>query len=216
MLNKRMTVIVYKITNQQTNKSYIGWTSQHLTARWHQHKKLALKNQDNRPFYNAIRKYGVDCWITEVLEAVPNKVAAKQKEIEYIDLFESYDYGYNATRGGDGNNDIKMSAESNLARSEALKGRPKNYDRMAGKTHSAETRAKISQAHIGMRKPWVKWTQEQIIKRAMTRRSLTLEQYNKIHELRKTGLVISKIAEQVKVTPDVVKKWLNKSWNLTK
>jgi group I intron endonuclease len=211
MLNKCMTAIVYKITNQITNKSYIGWTGQPLEARWFQHQKLAEKNLDNRPFYNAIRKYGTDCWTTEVLITVKDKSVAKQKEIEYIQLFESYNHGYNATRGGDGNNDMKMSPESNQARSAALKGRPKNYIRMAGKKQSEESRKKISEAHKGMKKPWVKWTQEQITKRAMTRRSLTLEQYNKIHELRKTGLVISKIAEQVKATPDVVKKWLNKS-----
>jgi group I intron endonuclease len=210
-----MTAIIYKITNQLTNKSYIGWTSQSFDARWHQHKKLAQKNQDNRPFYNAIRKYGIDCWTQEILEEVNDKNLAKQKEIEYIKLFESYDKGYNATRGGDGNNDIKMSAESNLARSLALKGKPKNYVRAAGKKQSAESRKKISDAHKGMKKPWVKWTQEQIVKRAMTRRALTEQQYNQIHELRKTGLRICDIAKQVNTSSDLVKKWLNKSWNLS-
>lgn len=210
-----MPALVYKITNQLTNKSYIGWTSQTLDSRWLQHKKLAQKNQDNRPFYNAIRKYGVDCWITEILAITEDKTVAKQKEIEYIQLFESYDHGYNATRGGDGNNDIKMSPESNQARSKALKGRPKNYDRMAGKTHSAETKAKISKAHKGMKKPWLKPTREQIIKTAMKRRALTEQQYNQIHLLRKQGLRICDIAKQVDTSSDLVKKWLNKSWNLS-
>jgi DNA invertase Pin-like site-specific DNA recombinase len=65
-----------------------------------------------------------------------------------------------------------------------------------------------------MKKPWVKWTQEQIIKRAMTRRALTEQQYNQIHELRKTGLRICDIAKQVNTSSDLVKKWLKKSWNL--
>jgi group I intron endonuclease len=215
MLNKRMTVIVYKITNQVTNKSYIGWTSQILDNRWLQHKKLAQKNLDNRPFYNAIRKYGTDCWTTEVLATTEDKTVAKQKEIEYIQLFESYDNGYNATRGGDGNNDIKMSEESNRARSKALKGLPKNYIRMAGKKQSEESRKKISEAHKGMKKPWVKWTKEQIAKRSFGRRALTEQQYNQIHELRKTGLRICDIAKQVNISSDLVKKWLNKSWNLS-
>ena len=209
-----MSAIVYKITNQLTNKSYIGWTSQSLDNRWLQHKKLAKKNLDNRPFYNAIRKYGTDCWTTEVLITTEDKTVAKQKEIDYIELFESYNHGYNATRGGDGNNDIKMSSESNQARSRALKGLPKNYDRMAGKTHSEETKAKMSQAHKGMKKPWIKWNREQVIKSAMTRRALTEQQYNQIHELRKTGLRICDIAKQVNTSSDLVKKWLNKSWNL--
>jgi group I intron endonuclease len=65
-------VIIYKITNQLTSKCYIGWTSQRLEQRWDQHKKLAQKNIDNRPFYNAIRKYGTDVWNLEVVEILPN------------------------------------------------------------------------------------------------------------------------------------------------
>lgn len=210
-----MTAIVYKITNQLNNKSYIGWTSQTLDSRWLQHKKLAEKNLDNRPFYNAIRKYGVDCWTTEVLATTEDKTVAKRKEIEYIQLFESYDHGYNATRGGDGNNDIKMSPESNQARSEALKGRPKNYIRMAGKKQSEESRKKISEAHKGMKKPWVKWSKEQIAKRSFSRRALTEQQYNQIHLLRNQGLRIRDIAKQVNTSSDLVKKWLNKSWDLS-
>jgi group I intron endonuclease len=215
MLNKCMTAIIYKITNQITNKSYIGWTGQPLETRWVQHQKLALKDQDNRPFYNAIRKYGTDCWTTEVLATTEDKTVAKQKEIEYIQLFESYDHGYNATRGGDGNNDIKMSEESNQSRSKALKGRPKNYIRMAGKKQSEESRKKISEAHKGMKKPWVKWSKEQIAKRSFGRRALTEQQYNQIHLLKNQGLRICDIAKQVETTPDLVKKWLNKSWNLS-
>jgi group I intron endonuclease len=213
MLNKSMTVSIYKITNQQTNKSYIGWTSQPIVKRWTEHKTLALKNKDNRPFYNAIRKYGTDCWNIELLEQVSTKDIGKQKEIEYIELYQTYNAGYNATRGGDGNNDIKMSAESNRARSIALKGKSKNYDRMTGKKHTEESRKKISESHLGMKKPWVKWTPEQVKKRAMPRRSLTEEQYNEIHRLRATGNTIKSIAEMIGANPDVVKVWLKKPWN---
>ena len=208
-----MASSVYRITNQITNKSYIGWTSQSIEVRWKQHKKAADKNKDNRPFYNALRKYGHACWIVELLEQVSTGKIAKEKEIEYIDYYKTYDFGYNATRGGDGNNGIQMSAESNSARSIALKGKSKNYDRMAGKKHTIESRKKISEAHTGMKKPWVKWTPEQIKKRAMTRRSLTEDQYNKIHLLRNEGHTIKFIADVVDANPDVVKVWLKKTWN---
>ena len=208
-----MTVSIYKITNQQTNKSYIGWTAQPIVKRWTEHKKLALKNKDNRPFYNAIRKYGIDCWNVELLEEVATKEIGKQKEIEYIQLYQTYDIGYNATRGGDGNNNIKMSEESNRARSIALKGKSKNYNRMAGKKHTNESRKKISEAHMGMKKPWVKWTPEQVKKRSFARRSLTEQQYKDIHRLRAEGNTIKSIAEIVGANPDVVKVWLKKPWN---
>lgn len=212
MLNKSMTVSVYKITNHLTNKSYIGWTSQPIEVRWQQHKKLADKNKDNRPFYNAIRKYGHDCWKVDLLEQVSTKGLAKAKEIEYIDYYRTYEIGYNATRGGDGNNGIQMSDESNRARSIALKDKPKNYDRMAGKKHTEESKKKISEAHVGMKKPWVKWTPEQIKKRSMPRRSLTEQQYKTIHNMRNDGHTIRVIAETVGSTPDVVKVWLKKTW----
>ena len=210
-----MPSLIYKITNQRNNKSYIGWTSQPLTDRWCQHKKLANKNKDNRPFYNALRKYGTDCWTIEIVELVEDKNQAKQKEIEYIELYQTYSTGYNATRGGDGNNDIKMSAESNRARSIALKGKAKNYDRMAGKKHTEESRKKISEAHKGMKKPWLKPTRDQIIKSALSRRSLTKEQFDNIHRLRSQGNTIRTISEQTNISTDLVKKWLKKSWILS-
>lgn len=210
-----MPSLVYKITNQHNNKSYIGWTSQPLANRWSQHKKLAQKNQDNRPFYNALRKHGTECWTIEIIESVEDKSQAKQKEIEYIELYQTYSTGYNATRGGDGNNDIKMSAESNQARSIALKGKAKNYNRMAGKKHTEESRKKISLAHKGMKKPWLKPTRDQIIKSALSRRSLTKEQFDNIHQLRSQGNTIRTISEQTNISTDLVKKWLKKSWILS-
>jgi group I intron endonuclease len=205
---------LYKITNLQNNKSYIGWTGRTVEDRWQQHQKDALTHRDNRKFYNAIRKYGVASWKVETLVEVATIDEAKQKEIELIERYDSYYQGYNATKGGDGNNGIIMSEESNLARSRALKGRPKNYVRMAGKKHSEETKKKISMAHKGMKKPWLRPIKEQISKSAMSRRSLTKEQYDQIHLLRSQGLIIRVIADQIGSNPDMVKKWLKKEWAL--
>jgi len=205
---------LYKITNLNNDKCYIGWTGRTVEDRWVRHMKDALTHRDNRKFYNAIRKYGVDSWNVETLMEVSTIDEAKQKEIELIEKYDSYNKGYNATKGGDGNNGIIMSAESNLARSIALKGKPKNYVRMKGKKLSEETKAKISAAHRGMKKPWVKPTKEQITKRAMTRRGLTKEQFDQMHLLRSQGLLIRVIAEQIGSNSDMVKKWLKKEWAL--
>ena len=66
---------------------------------------------------------------------------------------------------------------------------------------------------MGMKKPWVKWTPEQVKKRSFSRRSLTEQQYNDIHRLRTQGHTIKSIAETVGANPDVVKVWLKKPWN---
>jgi group I intron endonuclease len=205
---------LYKITNLINNKCYVGWTGKTVEDRWQRHQKDALTHRDNRKFYNAIRKYGASSWTVETLMEVTSINEAKQKEIELIEKYNSYSQGYNATKGGDGNNGIIMSEESNLARSRALKGRSKNYDRMKGKKHSEETKTKISMAHQGMKKPWVKPTKEQIIKSAMTRRGLTKEQFDQMHLLRSQGLTIRVIAEKIGSNPDMVKKWLKKEWTL--
>lgn len=205
---------LYKITNLKNNKCYIGWTGRTVLDRWQRHKDDALKYRDNRKFYNAIRKYGTDCWQVETLLEVSSIEEAKIKEIELIEQFDSYQQGYNATKGGDGNNGIIMSKESNLARSLALKGKPKTYDRMKGKTHTQESKDRIAESHTGMKKPWVKWTKEQISKRSMTRRGLTKDQYDQMHVLRSQGLSISVISEKIQSNPSMVKKWLKKDWVL--
>jgi group I intron endonuclease len=205
---------LYKITNLENDKCYIGWTGRTVTYRWQRHQDDALKHRDNRKFYNAIRKHGLDCWQVETLLEVASVEEAKSKEIELIEKFDSYRQGYNATKGGDGNNGIVMSEESNMARSIAQKGIPKNYDRMKGKKHSEESKAKISMAHQGMKKPWVKPSREQIVKSALSRRSLSKDQYDQIYRLRSQGHSIRNIAIAVGTTNDLVKKWLHKEWSL--
>lgn len=209
--------VVYKITNTITNKSYIGWTSKNTDARWNEHTQTAARNKDNRKFYNAIRKYGTDVWETETICETESNEEAKVKEIFYIELFESYTKGYNSTKGGDGNNGIVMSKDSNIARSNALRGKkkdPSTIEKFKQRKQTEQTKKAISEAHIGMKKPWVKWTNEQIAKRAMTRRSLSYEQYVEIKRLRDTGLTIKSISSLTGITCDLVKKWLKKEWVL--
>lgn len=207
---------LYKITNTITGKSYIGYTSKTSQKRFTEHLNDAIKyNRDkNRKFYNAIRKYGKDCWQVEILKENLSVLEAKEKEIELIQFYNTYNEGYNATRGGDGNNGIVMSEESNIKRSNALKGISKECDRMLGKTHSQESKNKISKSHKGMSKPWVKWNEEQITKRAMTRRKISKEQYEKIHKLLSLRFSLKEISQKVNLSYDMTKKWSRRSWNV--
>ena len=203
---------VYKIQNIVNNKSYIGWTSKTVDFRWGEHKKDALKFRDNRKFYNAIRKYGTNSWNVTTLCEVENKEEALKKEIEFIVFYDSYNNGYNSTLGGDGNNGIIMSEESNLKRSKKLKGVKKPIGFNIGRKHSDKTINKISESHIGKKKPWVKWSDEQIKKRGLTRRSLNKEQYDLMCKLRTDGLITKEIAKIIGISNDIVKKWIHKSW----
>lgn len=146
--------LVYKITNKLNNKSYIGWTGKDLNLRWEEHTYDALRKKDNRKFYNAIRKYGIDVWNVKILKENLNIEEAKNQEIRYIELFDSYHNGYNSTKGGDGNNGIIMSEKSNQARSLALKGKKKNYDRMKNKKLSQKVNLNNHMVKKWLSKSW--------------------------------------------------------------
>lgn len=93
---------IYKITNLVNGKEYIGQTSLSIQERFKQHIHDANKGYYNhRPLYNAFNKYGIENFIIEELEEC-NTEEVNQKEIEYINKFDTYSNGYNATLGGEG------------------------------------------------------------------------------------------------------------------
>lgn len=92
---------VYRHTSTISNKSYIGYTVSGIMKRWYSH--IRDVNQGSKThFCNAIRKYGKKSWIHEVLYKTDNKEDAQQKEIELIEKYDTFNSGYNLTKGGDG------------------------------------------------------------------------------------------------------------------
>lgn len=91
---------IYKITNDINDKIYVGQTSGTLEERFKQHKKK-MNSEDRKtyPLYNAMRKYGVEHFAIEALEETDN---LQEREQYWIKYFDSYNNGYNATHGGDG------------------------------------------------------------------------------------------------------------------
>lgn len=94
---------IYKITNLINQKSYIG-QSIDIENRLKNHKKHAFTSNTkdkeyNKPLYCAIRKYGVDNFSYEILEEC-TIVELNNKEIFYIELYDTYNKGYNCNRGG--------------------------------------------------------------------------------------------------------------------
>jgi group I intron endonuclease len=94
-------MIIYKITNKINDKSYIGQTIQNLNKRWKNHCYDALKKLDKFKFYNAIRKYGKDCWSLEIIEEVDNEVLLNEREYYWIAYYDTFKNGYNSTSGGE-------------------------------------------------------------------------------------------------------------------
>ena len=127
---------IYKVTNNINKKIYIGQTIQDENIRWNHHIREALNGSDTK-FHRALRKYGKDGFIWEVIEEVDND-KLNEREIYWISYYNSYKQGYNSTTGGDlpPRNDIEIIClETNIVYpSCAEAGRQTNIN----KVHIAE------------------------------------------------------------------------------
>ena len=90
---------IYKITNQNNDMCYIG-QSVDVSTRWKQHAKcgLGIDTPAGNKLYKAMMEDGIDSFSWELLEACPRE-QLNEKEKKYIEIYQSYDYGYNNTKG---------------------------------------------------------------------------------------------------------------------
>lgn len=149
-----MPFVIYCCTNRVNGKRYVGQTRQTQATRWAQHVSDALRGVDTR-FYRAIRKYGREGFVREVLESVASLEAANEAEQKWIRFFQSTDpqFGYNLDEGG---NVRGVSPETRAKQSEAQKKRfsqPGAKEKLAastrGRSLSPEHKAKLSAVRIG-------------------------------------------------------------------
>lgn len=90
---------IYKITNKVNQKFYIGRRS---TDKQPDHDLYF--GSGGKHFKNAIKKYGKENFTKEIIELCPNFEVLCEREIYYIDYFESYreEIGYNKIRVSEG------------------------------------------------------------------------------------------------------------------
>lgn len=96
---------IYKITNKINGKIYVG-QSIDIDRRWKEHRWDCVN--PNVTDYNskknrALRKYGVDNFIFEVLEETDEE-DLNQREIFWITTLDTVNNGYNLSNGGHGPN----------------------------------------------------------------------------------------------------------------
>jgi group I intron endonuclease len=92
---------IYKITNRINNKSYIGYSS-NVERRLAQHKNYIKNNKKVGKFINALRKYGTDYFSSIIIYQSKCKNDILEKEIYFINLYNSIEEGYNTAVGGEG------------------------------------------------------------------------------------------------------------------
>ncbi len=88
---------IYKITNIQNNKIYIGQTIRPVEQRFHRHINDALNNILDTHFARAIRKYGKENFIIETIDTANSQEELNQKEQYWIRFYDSVNNGYNET-----------------------------------------------------------------------------------------------------------------------
>ena len=87
---------IYKITNIQNNKVYIGQTIRPIEKRFQRHLNDALNNIIDTHFARAIRKYGKENFLIEEIDSATTQEELDEKEVYWINFFDSVNSGYNS------------------------------------------------------------------------------------------------------------------------
>lgn len=93
---------IYVITNDVNGKQYVGKTDCTIEYRFKEHISDSKKRAcEKRPLYNAMNKYGIEHFHIAELEECLSECASEREQF-WVDKLDTYNNGYNATRGGDG------------------------------------------------------------------------------------------------------------------
>lgn len=139
---------IYRITNTQNNKVYIGQTN-NPSLRWSQHKSNAKYDRGQQVITRALTKYGVDVFEFEVIATCQT-----QDDVDFVEeqIIQEYDSrnpekGYNVDIGGN----TSPRTPGILAKiSAALKEHYRhNQHFLKGKTLSEEWKENMSKAAMG-------------------------------------------------------------------
>lgn len=125
--------VIYRVTNQINGNFYIGQTKMRLGSRWSKHKQDA-RNGKGWVLASAIRKYGCEAFVVDVLEEQEDKDALNQAEIRLIAAMKPE---YNSCAGGGG-----VGSPSKEVRQKLSAAR-------LGKKISEVTRQRMSQSQKG-------------------------------------------------------------------
>lgn len=135
-------MIIYKIQNKINNKIYIGQTVRTLEERIKEHKR-----NKNCVMYKAFKKYGFENFDIKQIDEAKTIEELNEKEIYYINLYDSKNNGYNMCDGGGNTKGYKHTEKSKKKMSQNHGKYYKEKNSFYGKHHSEETKEK-------MRKKW--------------------------------------------------------------
>ena len=88
---------IYKITNLENGKIYIGQTIRPIEQRFKRHLNDALNHVKDTHFCRAICKYGKDAFKIEEIDVAESQEELSKKEQYWIQFYDSVNKGYNET-----------------------------------------------------------------------------------------------------------------------
>jgi len=94
-------MIIYLVTNKINGNKYVGLTSYPLRIRKTKHKN-EVKKGSQCPFHRALRNYGWKAFKWEEIDNAMFYEDLQEKEKFWIEKYDTYRNGYNATIGGEG------------------------------------------------------------------------------------------------------------------
>lgn len=105
---KNQAMVIYKVTNLINNKVYIGQTTRTFNERYSGKgvgaERILYSERSNGHLINSMCKYGVENFKVEIVEQCNTEEELNEREIYYINLYDSTNYkkGYNFCQGGNG------------------------------------------------------------------------------------------------------------------
>lgn len=151
---------VYLVTNTVNGKRYVGKTKWSLSRRWKIHLRDAATGL-GYALHRAIRKYGREAFLVEVVAEYDTEAEALGAEMRWIEHYETIgERGYNMCRGGRGTLGYRHTDEARAKQSAFAKsvGRvpsalalQRSADLRRGQPRSEETKARQAVAQSARR-----------------------------------------------------------------
>lgn len=222
---------IYIIKNKINNKVYIG-QSVNIKARWYAHCNSG-KNLDRQDSYTQIHqamyKYGVENFYYEILEECSIE-QLDEREIYYIQKYDSYNNGYNMTLGGEGNKyetngrailtlpqveEIRLMYDARIPFREAYQRYKGIISKRGFKKvwHYETWLGVLPEVYTDENMKWHATVAKSFadgnisLGKNNTERACSDEEIQKMRELRAQGLSYEKIANQVNRSMSVVRKY---------
>lgn len=107
--------VIYSITNQVTNKQYVGLDSCWPRRRNYHLSMLRRGKHYNRMLQNSFTKHGESSFVFRVLEQVEPGADIATREQHWIQVLDTYTKGYNMSLGGEGTNSHRSRHERRSA-----------------------------------------------------------------------------------------------------